>query len=290
MSRGSRWTIDYRGSGFLGNDRNGYLENARTWMPGHREHDSVDALVRNVEAIAAKTKRPTIHVVGHGQPGRIGAGCGDTLSGEGAYLDAKRSSRFVTVRHRVEAIVLWGCHVGAGEEGVELLGHLAAATGAMCMAPTGRICCCAQEGFSPESASCWQVVLPFGRQPPEPIAPPVYQMPTPERWRLMDANGEPCEMAQFSAQMSGAPQPFPVDALRAVAFHDPLDQCALGSFVTGFIHVRFASGAEKCFRVLGEQVLENPETGECYPATPAFSKALKAALDSACPRERRPVS
>lgn len=284
MTRGSSWTIDYRGvASGLGNDRNGYLANARAWLPKHRQHHDVGSLFRNVEAIAARSRKGVLNIVGHGKPGILSAGSGDTPAGPGYILDAKNAMNMVTIRHRFGVVVLWGCAVGAGSAGVNLLANLADATGSLCMAPVDVVCCCAEFGFWLPRSSQWQVVLPSTkRHGLIPLPGYVMDCVDDQPWKLLDAAGAALNREHVTCVLLGKTekdmQPIEgTDLLNELDLARPIvEKCPLGAFVTGYLKLEFDNGrTSKTFRILNHEIIEDQDTSTSYAATPRLAIAMK---------------
>ena len=169
----STWSVDSSSAKGNGLD-NGYLDNARTFLTGELNHDNLDELLGNLNREA--TRCAVIGIVGHGKQGLLSTGGGFNRTGPTlcirAHGDGSWEASFKKEFYgRAARIALWGCHVGAGPDGVTLLRQMAGATNALCMAPTGLICCNEVDGFSLEEGATWQVVSPTAADPASIEAP-----------------------------------------------------------------------------------------------------------------------
>jgi hypothetical protein len=258
----------------------GYLISARALVGTYRSHNNVAALVRQMEAIVEKVDRPIINIVGHGQPGLVGAGCGNSIAGPEFYLAGDLSDYFAPIHGKVEAIIFWGCDIGAERPGAEFLQDMARGTRALCMAQTGLVCCCPDRGFFLPEKTPWQVALPYGKdvECPQLIKRPPRHRDKGRPVSLIGDDGTPVdasclESAEFDEGGSS-------DLARKIIIQAESDstldtQCKLGAFVTRKICARFDKIATaRKFNILNHRILEDVHSGQYYFLSPEITEAL----------------
>ncbi|MGE4292628.1 MAG: cadherin-like domain-containing protein [Desulfovibrio sp.] len=88
-----------------------------------------DGVAAVTEALAGRTDIDSIHIVSHGESGRVFLG---STSLDAATVDARGTeiSSWSTSLSSDADILIWSCGVGSGEAGAQLLGSLASYTGA----------------------------------------------------------------------------------------------------------------------------------------------------------------
>jgi hypothetical protein len=287
----TQWSIDASSAKLGGND-NGYLDNARACLQGAMNHSNTAEFLMNVSG--GTSQGGLIGIVGHGEPGFLSTGDGYDSATRGRYVDFRSNNtewmpQFEVLRGRAAVITLWGCHVGAGAEGVAFLREMACATLATCIAPTGLICCDAN-GFSLEDGATWQVVSPSAHDP-APIAQPhkIFTVAR-EAWEYTRVNSRPIrlnDIAQISLSWSlGSHQPIILDnslaralALNIDILHAAQPDCRPGAMITGKLSIDYASaqsgsGTEE-FKIYNDMLIEPvSRPGTYYRGNAAFSAWL----------------
>jgi hypothetical protein len=127
-------------------------------------HTTRDAAVANCLAATGD-----VTIVGHGERGAIGAGCGRIRPDSLEVIDRARPGNW-SANHRMRTLTLLGCHVGAGEEGAALLFEIARRTGVVVRAPVGfvHIGLDCEDFYLYPGGAGWQVAAP--ERKPDPIA------------------------------------------------------------------------------------------------------------------------
>lgn len=157
-------------------------------------HSTTEQAVNNLLARQAiPNGRNIINIAGHGKPGMIETGGGqygpfdhrtNYIAGGLQYFWGPYLSKIKTKQFPM--IYLWGCDVGAGEAGAELLYEIAFITGHPVAGRTGATGCNGQRMFY-EVGSVWQVATSDHK--PNPIAPPhLYTKETASKLQLFDGN------------------------------------------------------------------------------------------------------
>jgi hypothetical protein len=162
------------------------LKAARDANPHAPGNSTTKEAVENL--LSCETKRPKpgpANLVGHGCEGDI-----DTGKDVGQCITSKNTQiwtpQLENLADKVTELFLFGCSVGAGPEGADLLHQLAQVIKAPVSAPTGLISF-TRSGYKLEPGAVWQTATPTER--PEVIDPP--------------AHGGPHAMAQSSGPSSG---------------------------------------------------------------------------------------
>lgn len=109
---------------------------------------------------------------GHGADGWIGTGGGQMSNYNESVAGWDQdywSPMFAPLKNRVLVLRLWGCHVGANQDGVDLLFFMAQLLNCTVQAPTGLMNCGGGQ-ISFENGSVFQTATPTSK--PAPIPPP----------------------------------------------------------------------------------------------------------------------
>jgi len=152
------------------------LENMRAFYEGDVPHDTVQRALANV---GEAEQGGDASILGHGKPGRINTGCGDTFPdtpdrflGVGNSDIWRAEIKNSGLKGRLSRLTLCACNTGAGPEGALLVHLLADELDATVRAPTGlvwaRHACCEP---SLQVGSKWQIAEP-GQPAPPPIDAP----------------------------------------------------------------------------------------------------------------------
>ncbi len=88
-----------------------------------------DAMSQISEALATRTNVGSVHIISHGDAGRMRLG-GDVIDAESIRQRADQIASWSRALSSTADILLYGCEVGAGSEGDQLLRSLASITGA----------------------------------------------------------------------------------------------------------------------------------------------------------------
>lgn len=276
------------------NNDNGYLANARRLDPGAGAHSSTAQAASNLAGFAiASVGGGVFRITGHGNDGIITTGTGQQIIDSPRYISVRSQSDWQgplgAFRGRCQRLELWGCHVGTGDAGADLLYALAQVIGSAVAAPTGFMYC-NPDGMKMEPGSQWQEARP-GYRPPAIAAPTPHLERASMSLRLLQdgrelsinedqihtAIFEPASRAKMDAL--NAPRDL-AEVLRAEPLGEPQSIGGpLGALVTGAltITVRGPGGKdiERRFIVLNDRLLQDETTPErLYRAGPALMAAM----------------
>lgn len=113
-------------------------------------------------------------IVGHGQPGLISTGGGMRPTRFFEYIAVGNqpdwSSEFHGLSH-INELYLWGCHVGAGDAGADLLFHVAQVLNCSVWGYSGLVCIGPDGPAYEQGGNIWQMAT--STQRPTPIHPPL---------------------------------------------------------------------------------------------------------------------
>jgi len=258
----------------------GYLDNARAGNPMAGANGTTKQAASNLLTCEkAKVTKGLANLVGHGCEGDIDTG---KAAGQCIRYDNKDEweDDMATLVSWVEELFLFGCTVGAGEEGAQLLFELAKVIDAPVSAPTGLIYCNSRGDFRLEDGAVWQRATPNVR--PAPIDPP-------------HATQSNSSMDQASFVIAGRRQPVEIKSATYTPYgHAPMSEERSmklaaevawdqpfttedepGAKVTGHLEVTGVAGDttfRKSFHVLAHSVLRDGHT--YYRVTSGFRKAL----------------
>jgi len=149
---------------------NGYLDNARAGNPLAKANGTTKQAASNLLSCSKLPKSSGLaNLVGHGCEGDIDTG---KTAGQCIRFDNINDWKtdMGSLSGQLKELYLFGCSVGAGEDGAQLLFELAKAVNAPVSAPTGLIYCTAQGDFYLHSGAVWQSATPTKQ--PAPIQPP----------------------------------------------------------------------------------------------------------------------
>ncbi|MET3664788.1 DUF4347 domain-containing protein [Caulobacter sp. 1776] len=153
-----------------------YLAYARNGTPAGIGNTSVQTAESALDG-CIKSKKPTPQsacVVGHGDKGLIVTGSGQNAGDKDHHISIDNiktwAPLFAGLSGGVSNLFLYGCHVGAGTEGAQLLYELARTVNANVYGPTGLIYCDEDGDFALEPFSTWQMATPLAQ--PAAIDPP----------------------------------------------------------------------------------------------------------------------
>lgn len=145
----------------------GYLDNARAGTPDAGANAGTQSMVANLTNCGG----PLGNVVGHGAEGDI-----DTYKATGECITLNNKADWqpylAELRGQIDTLVLYGCCVGGGAAGAQLLQEMADIIGAPVSAPTGLIYCDDLGNFTLEPGAIWNTVAPAGDEDVEAIAMP----------------------------------------------------------------------------------------------------------------------
>jgi len=144
----------------------GYLDNARAGSPDADANAGTESMVANLTNCGGALG----NVVGHGAEGDI-----DTYKATGQCITINNKAEWqqylAELRGQIDSLALYGCCVGGGAAGAELLQEMANVIGAPVSAPTGLIYCDDLGNFTLEPGAIWNTVPPE-QEGLEPIAMP----------------------------------------------------------------------------------------------------------------------
>ena len=151
------------------NTDNGFLDCCRN---GRRSHPNTDIAVSNLEA--ALKRKASATIIGHGNPGLIITGTGQSRPDPTKYIELGNNTDWERILERLKPfkisnLYLFGCDTGAEADGANLLFEIAKIINADVVAPTGRILC-GRTYFTLEATATWQIATPHRK--PDPIEAP----------------------------------------------------------------------------------------------------------------------
>lgn len=153
-----------------------YLSYAKTGTPASSNNSSVQTAAGGL-ASCLGGKKPAAQpgsIVGHGASGVIVTGAGQQLGTPDQHINHANSAiwnpLFSPLQGTMTSLFLYGCSVGAGAAGSQLLHEIAQTVGCNVYAPTGLIYCDSTGNFSLEKGAQWQMASP--QQAPGAIEAP----------------------------------------------------------------------------------------------------------------------
>lgn len=258
---------------------NGYLDKARTGNPGAAGNLTTEQAAENLRLceMSYPSKQPA-NIVGHGAEGDIDTG---QALGQCMTVDNIDEWRplLEPLRDKISELYLFGCSVGGGEDGAELLYEIAQTINAPVSAPTGLIYCHADGHFSLEPNAVWQTATPAARpptiQPPNQGANGVNGSSAGARGstEVVDARytpkGDDLALTGENAK----------SLAREVLWDNPVKLPGEpGAKVTGHLVVtlKLKDGKQtRSLLVLGHTLLKDVKTAQYYRATSSFKALLK---------------
>lgn len=228
-----------------------------------------------------KSKKPTAQsacIVGHGDQGLIVTGAGQSRGDKDHHVSIDNikvwAPLFAALNGGVSNLFLYGCHVGAGTDGAQLLYELAKTVNANVYGPTGLIYCDEDGNFALEPFSTWQMATPHAQ--PAAIDPPedaTGGLAGGHEVRLHVLENVIITTLDQLAEALFEPDPSTgwtkVDALiadelaRAVRWHKPFSLPGQhAALLTGRIKLKFGYGERairKIFRVFNHTLLQDED-------------------------------
>jgi hypothetical protein len=290
---------------------NGFLPCCRQAYPGHSNNSNTDQAVNSLlnclssglrgseDAFTANKGLPVM--VGHGNEGFFATGAGQSGQTSDQYLATWNMSSWEPHMRRLHdrpqpILSLLTCHVGAGEDGADLLFEIAKVIGYPVRGRTGfTYCGNAQITF--EAGSTWQTATPQARPTPIP-APSPHLQETVMPMTLFDAYGtrrevdldavESVEVQRPLTTALGAESPSVTltgstarDLLRLINFAEAFRPGgAPGAMVSSVLRINFSQrGAQQIwgrdFAVYNNRLLQDVSVPEVfYPVSPGIRTAL----------------
>ncbi|KQV56606.1 MULTISPECIES: DUF4347 domain-containing protein [unclassified Caulobacter] len=257
-----------------------YLENARTGNPRAKANATTNQAASNLLNCEKQQKAPgPANLVGHGCEGDI-----DTGKAAGQCIrfdnDSDWKTDMATLAGTVQELFLFGCTVGAGQEGAKLLFDLAKTVNAPVSAPTGLIYCTPQGDFYLHSGAVWQTATPSKQ--PAPINPPTQTQTGSSMGKaelhvpgakgpakIVSAVYTPYGKGSFTVELS-------MDLAAEVVWDQPFTtDDEPGAKITG--HIQITAEIEdvvikRSLHVLAHHVLK--DGNNYYPVTPRFRELL----------------
>jgi hypothetical protein len=230
------------------------------------EHKTRNAAVAN-----CRNKAGEVNIVGHGQIGKIGTGCGAALPGAAEVIELTNPGNWDGA-HRMTRVTLLGCNTGAGQEGADLLFTIAQMTGIPVRAPVGLVhigADCDDFYLDPENPH-WQVAKK-GEIPEPKSATPFPETFRPSVVRLVaDGAFTPVRIQDLIwvryYPREGSPPVHDwrgsdiVDVIRFVDFERPLLRGVPAAFITGTVEIAFSidgHDVHRTFRIYNDQILQD---------------------------------
>jgi hypothetical protein len=256
--------------------QNAYLNNARTGNPTAGANGDTKTAAGNFQTCEAKgATAVAASLIGHGAEGDI-----DTGSVKHECITIHNEQVWVPLLQplsgKLNELFLYGCSVGAGNDGATLLFDLAKVLNTNVYAPTGIIYCKADGTFYLEPGAVWQVAAP-SLTPPKPIPAPVHSVSPSMTQATLHIAGAltPTSLAQMTATYTPLPDGQPRDAstlAHQVLWESPhLEDGEPGARITGRLEVSFKDAGKRTFLVHGHSLLRDEAAPQVfYDTTPAF--------------------
>jgi hypothetical protein len=145
------------------------LDLARQFNPQTPTHTNIVTCARNLAGDDG-----TKIIVGHGDAGILGTGGGDMLENANVFIGLTNPTFWsgpLGAIPNCTSLCFYACHVGATDQGAELLYKVAKVVDAEVSAPTGILSVDPTTGaFTLEAGAVWQTATPTHK--PDPINPP----------------------------------------------------------------------------------------------------------------------
>ncbi len=271
----------------------GYLDNARagTHAPGTGANSDTTTALKNLSScVAVKPPSTQASIVGHGDMGIIATGGGQTPSGSSQYIAVSNELSWTTalgaLKGQITDLYLYGCQVGAGDDGAQLLFDMAKIVNATVWAPTSLIYCDGQGNFTLDKGGQWQKATAAGK--PATIEPPILlgadAMPNEARLHLL-GNQITLPIEQLAGATytpmgpNGTQAPADPDTAGALTHevdwgHPITPGGEPNGLITGRLEVVFGHGKrplKKSFLVYSHALIgDEDEDGVYYRLTPHF--------------------
>lgn len=247
---------------------NDYLDYARAGNPGAEDNESTLQAASNLLGQETLAPNNPANIVGHGAEGDI-----DTGQDWGEAITINNIDDWTPsmqmLAGKVTELYLFGCTVGAGEDGANLLFEIAKAVSAPVSAPTGLIYCDEDGVFTLEPGAQWQTATPT--YTPPPIDPPEH--PTVHQ----AVNSEPVVIASATYVPSGSIKPVSDDLALNLAKQVVWNEVKLpgkhGAKQTGLLMVKGSSGKKtwtRSLRVFNHVLLQDMDSTAYYYANKLF--------------------
>lgn len=253
----------------------GYLDNARAGNPDAGANQNTLQVLENLLALENLSPGNPANIVGHGCEGDIDTGQAWGQSITLGNID-EWTPILTNLAGHITELFLFGCTVGAGQDGANLLFEIAKAVDAPVSAPTGLIYCDEVGAFTLEAGAVWQTATPT--YTPPPIDPPAHL----SGHLAMSAN-EPVLVA--SATYTPVGQPVPVSDVMALNLANQVLWTPVslpgepGGKNTGMLTVEGSTNGQtwtRTFQVFNHALLQDVDSLAYYYAKPTFrTLALK---------------
>lgn len=267
--------------------KNGYLNNARAGNPNAGANGDTATAANNLLG-CEKPKAPnyaSASLVGHGAPADI-----DTGSDKGECITIHNEKVWVPLLQPLSGLLnefyLYGCSVGAGNDGATLLFDIAKVVNTNVYAPTGIIYCRPNGSFYLEQGAVWQVAQP-SLTPPKPIPAPTHSLSTDMQNAVLHIAGQATETpvsgltATYTPQSGGPSRPA-IDMAYQVLWDQPhIEDGEPGARITGRLKVNFPNGKStltKSFLIHNHSLLrDEAEPTVFYDTTKTFQSLASMA-------------
>ncbi len=182
----------------------GYLDNARHGNPGAGANENTQQAAQNLLGCATPKPPPAANIVGHGAEGDIDTGQAWNQCITLDNID-EWTPDLAVLATKISHLFLFGCTVGAGADGAQLLFEIAKAVNAPVSAPTGLIYCDINGDFTLEPGAVWQQATPT--YTPAPIDPPAHTQSTTQTNAGSASPVTKVASAQYVSKGTGIPAP-----------------------------------------------------------------------------------
>jgi hypothetical protein len=270
----------------------GYLDNARSGTPGAAANiDTSSAISNLVGCVKGKSPSKFASIVGHGAMGLIATGGGKRPSGPSQYIGVTNENTWTVplaaLKGQITDLYLYGCQVGAGDDGAQLLFDIAKVVNATVWGPASTIYCDGKGNFTLDPNGVWQSATPAAK--PTPIEPPVLlgaeAMPNEAHIYLLgnqlvlpieslaDVTYAPLGPTETALLSPDSAESLASEVHWSAPFTPPGEPSGL---ITGRLKVTFGRGErplKKSFLVYSHALLaDEDEAGIYYRLTPNFRK------------------
>lgn len=255
----------------------GYLDNARAGNPQAYANLTTEEAANNLLDCEGSAPRAA-NIVGHGAEGDI-----DTGKALGQCITMDNTDEWVPLLEpldgKISELFLFGCTVGGGDDGADLLHEIAKVINAPVSAPTGLIYCDGAGVFTLEPGAVWQTATAAAR--PAPIDPPVHGQASPmSNTTGAAAAGAQIHTASYTAKGDERPEAdyLSEQLAREVLWDQPFTpKGEPGAKVTGHLQVDLTLNGKRQKRsllVYNHVLLKDARQPIYYYATPKFRALL----------------
>lgn len=247
---------------------NGYLDKARVGNPDAGANQNTTQVTQNILSCETACANQPANIVGHGAEGDI-----DTGQAWHQFMSLANVPDWTpdmqALATKVTHLYLFGCSVGAGQEGAEFLFEVARCVDAPVSAPTGLIYCHADGHFSLQAGASWQTATPTYEPPP--IDPP----PLPLGTTAMP--GASIASASYvSSKGVRAADRTALKMAQQVQLNEELKlEGEPGAKQTGELKIRLKDGGEHKLLILAHMLALDTRTGKFHATTPLFRQLAK---------------